>query len=376
MKVISLRRSTVFLLSALPAWLLAVTLAQAQTAPGAPPPPQGSQWENITLAFFADAAPAKPAASGPATAGMQGLFVNPQTGAVYINYSPWNRKIMLKELRLYISKDHGDTWSAVAENPITGRGESGFWCNAAQPFSGKMILWTIDGKSALTADGGATWKAIGKQGRGFDYGDLDWSADQPRTFFAFEHEPYYRVLSTDGGATWKRLNEAADKESFRQNKNWYPRLGVVNATTLVATDGLVDGILYSPDIGATWTKVSDFRPLGAHPIHYGKRLYWAASAGIIVSDNGKDWRLLGGGLPNANWGPYFGASEQEMLVINDKGVQYSRDGAKSWTRLAPPPPGLWLGDTRTGGISFAWDPVNRIVYAAHAKSACYRLRLP
>ena len=338
------------------------------------PRPPGA-WENITLPFFADAVN-KPAASGPATAGMHGLFVNPKTSEVFVNYSPWNLKMALKELHLYVSKDHGDAWIAIVESPISGRGQTGFWCNMPQPFDGRMVLWTIDGTSASTADGGAAWKRIGKQGRGFDFGDIDWNTPQPRTLFALEHEPFYRVLSTNGGETWRRLDEAADQQSFARDKNWYPRLGVVNATTLLQTDGVSDGILLRSDLGATWGKVSDFHPLGAHPIHFKNKLYWAATAGVIVSKDGKDWQLLGAPLPNATWGPLFGVTDQELLVVNEKGVQLSLDGAKTWTQVAPPPPGVWLGDSRTLGVSFAWDDVNRIVYAAHAGLGCFRLHLP
>ena len=354
--------------------LLFFVLLVGSVAWGGEPDKPGT-WEDITLPFFADAAN-KPAASGPATVGMYGMFVNPKNGEVFVNYSPWNLKAALKEMHLYVSRDHGDTWTAIVESPVSGRGETGFWCNMPQPVDGRMVLWTIDGISASTSDGGATWKKIGKQGRGFDFGDLEWSSGQPRTLFALEHEPYFRVLSTDGGTTWKRLDEAADKASFASDKKWYPRLGVVNATTLLCTDGLSDGILISGDLGATWAKVADFRPLGVRPIHYGKRLYWAASAGVIVSENGKDWSLLGSGLPNANWGPYFGATEKDLLVVTDKGVHLSRDGAKTWTLVAPLPPRVWAGNQRTDGIYFAWDYVNRILYATHAGSGCFRLRLP
>jgi len=332
-------------------------------------------WENITLQFFVDAAN-RPSPGGSSTAGLYGLFVNARTGDVVVNYSPWNEKVAVKPVGLYVSRDQGNTWTMMAENPVSGRGQTGFWCNGPGPFDGRMVLWTIDGVSASTSDAGVTWTKIGRQGRGFDFGDLDWTSPKPQTLFALEHEPWFRVLSTDGGQTWKRLDEAADKESFARNKNWYPRLGVLDASTLVATDGLSDGILFSRDLGATWTKVSDFRPLGAHPIHFENKLYWAASAGVIVSEDGKDWKLLGCPLPNATWGPFFGANNQEILVVTDRGVQLSRDGAATWTQVASAPPGVWLGDPRTLGISFAWDYSNRLLYAAHAGSGCFRLRLP
>ena len=324
-----------------------------------------SPWEKITI-------PVVPHGS------TFGLCLNPQSGAIYLNYTLGAGTKVLEDGGLYVSTDHGDTWTKNTGTPIIGRGENGYWCSVAQPFTGKMVLWTIDGPSIITSDGCATWKIIGKQGRGFEFGDLDWSTDQPQIFFALEHEPYFRVLSTDGGATWKRLDEAADKASFSKNNKWYPRLGVVNATTLVSTDGVSKGILYSDDLGAKWTQVSDFQPLAAHPIRYGKRLYWATTAGIIVSENGKEWSLLGSGLPNATFGPFFGANDQELLVISTTGVHLSRDGAKTWTQVAPLPPKLWLGrDRQTIGIYFELDPVNRILFfATRLGLPCYRLHLP
>ena len=62
--------------------LLAVLGAVGET--GKAEPTTASGWENITLSFFADASP-KPAASGPATIGMYGIFVNPKSGDVYLN---------------------------------------------------------------------------------------------------------------------------------------------------------------------------------------------------------------------------------------------------------------------------------------------------
>jgi hypothetical protein len=328
-----------------------------------------SSWEKLTLPFLTGPEPDK------LPGRVFGLSVNPQNGALWVLFSYNLPSRMLKDGGIYTSKDHGDTWSPVTDFPISGRGATAYWTNAAQPFNGKMVWWTIDGTSALTSDAGATWKAIGKQGRGFDCGDVDWSIDPPLTFFALEHEPFYRVLSTDGGVTWKRIDEAGDKESWAKHHEWYPRIGVVNATTLLSTDGLSPGILYSDDLGAKWTRVADFTPLGGHPVHYGKTLYWAASAGIITSENGKEWTLLGSALPNAIVGPIFGASEKDLIVVTDKGVNLSHDGGKTWTQVAPLPQRLWMGKLISISCYFAWDYSNGLLYEAHS-GECNRLHLP
>jgi hypothetical protein len=343
----------------------AVLFSQPLGAQSPAAPIKTSPWEKITV-------PAVPHGS------TFGLCMNPQNGTIYLNYTPGQGTKVLEDGGLYVSKDHGDTWTKSTTTPIIGRGETGYWCSVARPFTGTMVLWTIDGPSIITSDGCATWKMIGRQGRGFDFGDVDWSAGQPRTFFALEHEPYYRVLSTDGGATWKRLDPPADQASFRKNKKWYPRLGVVNATTLVSTDGVSTGILYSDDLGANWTRVSDFQPLAAHPIRYGQRLFWASTAGVIVSGNGRDWSLLGDALPNATFGPFFCANDQELLVVTTNGVYRSRDGARTWSKAAPLPPGYWLGSGKQlVGIYCEWDPASRIFYfATRLGMPCYRLHLP
>ncbi len=341
--------------------LLAAALAGGEAAPA-------PVWENLSAGFFADVAQ-KPSGN----VGIYGLCLDPKNSSVLLDYGPYNSKLAVKGLGLYRSADRGDTW-ALSEIPLSGRGETGFWSNTPQPYNGRMALWTIDGVSVVTGDGGVTWRKLGKSGRGFDYADADWNAGDPQTMFGLEHEPFFRVLSIDGGATWKRIDEAADTESFKQNKKWYPRVGVAGTKALVATDGLGEGVLYSGDLGSTWIKVADFKPLGLHPIHYGKRLYWAASAGVIVSEDGKTWKLLGSELANANWGPYFGTTEKDLLVVTDKGLHLSRDAAVTWNLVAPPPPKVWLGNPRTLGVCFAWDAANRIVYAS-SPGGCYRLLL-
>lgn len=336
--------------------------------------PPAARWENISEAFFTGlGVPKTVDQPGKRSSRVtNGLAVDPATGQLFLNYSTWTPPVM--PTGLYTSRDRGASWAAIPNCRITGRGECGFSFNFVYPYTGRFAFFTIDGTGGLTADSGVTWSILGKHKRGFDFGDVDWSSPQPKTMFALEHEPWFKCLSTDGGQTWQRLDEAADAAN-KPDRN--PRLGVVNATTLLLGDSRNDGISLSTDLGKTWMQVASFRPLGHHPVHYGQRLYWTTSAGVITSDNGKDWSLLHTGLPNATWGPYFGKTEADMMVVSDKGIFITHDAAQTWSHIAafPKAPSLPAYDRNTTCLFFAWDFQQNIIYAERSDGACYRMTI-
>lgn len=153
-----------------------------------------------------------------------------------------------------------------------------------------------------------------------------------------------------------------------------------DARTLLSGNVEGPGISLSTDLGQTWTKVSDFSPLGHRPIHFGRKLLWAAREGVITTDNGRDWTLLGTKLEDATWGPYFGKSESEMMVVTPAGFFITKDAAKTWTHVAPyfaVPDGMAKGgyDKNTVGRYFAWDPEANVLYAGGLGGGAYRLKL-
>lgn len=335
-------------------------------------PPAGEGWVNVTAELFKSIKADDHKMAFIRFA--QGFAVEPTTGNLFVH-------VAAGQAGLYHSKDQGQTWAAIPGVKLTGRSETGHSFSIAHPHDGRMAFFTIDGAGGITFDGGQTWTAFGRHARNFDHGDLDWSTPKPQVIFAMEHEPFYKCLSTDGGATWTRIDEAADKAAGnREVQNW--RVGVVNATTLVMADRRKEGILLSADLGKTWTEVAKFRVLAGRPVHYGKRLYWAVSEGVIASDDGKAWSLVGTALPNATWGPYFGRSEQEMMVVTDKGFFITADGAKTWKHAAPyfaVPDGYATarGYDAGGGLRyFGWDPIHNILYASGLGAPVYRLRAP
>jgi len=118
-----------------------------------------------------------------------------------------------------------------------------------------------------------------------------------------------------------------------------------------------NGVRVSKDHGTTWTVVE----------------------GVIVTTNGKDWTLTGKGPEKAIYGPYFGASEQEFMVVSDKAFFVTRDGGKTWNNVSAvfsPPDGPMKGLNAGGSFNyFGWDPQGNLIYASSLGGSVYRLKL-
>ena len=278
-----------------------------------------------------------------------------------------------------VSKDQGMTWAEVPDNKVTGRCETGFGFSIAYPYDGRLAFFTIDGNGGITLDAGKTWRPFGKILRMFEFADVDWSAKDPKTIFGLLHEPFFTVLSTDGGSSWRQLYKETEAPNGVQNSVRQYRLGLVDANTLVRAHPDQPGIVMSTDAGKTWTEVAKYKVLGRRPVHCGKKVFWTTSEGVIVTTNGKDWTLTGKGAENAIFGPYFGTSEQEFMVVSDKSFFVTRDGGKTWKDVAPffsPPDGPMKGFHATGQFNyFGWDATNNLIYSSSLGSSVYRLKL-
>lgn len=302
----------------------------------------------------------------------QGLAVDPTNGRVFLH-------ITAHDAGMFVSKNHGDTWEKLGDNKITGRGELAGCFSIPYPYTERMAFFVIDGVGGLTLDGGAHWKRIEKHRRAFDFGDVDWSSPEPKLMFAANHEPFGRCVSTDAGATWTQLDNYTGSNEANQKGRGF-RLGVFDSQTLLSAHLDVDGIELSTDLGKTWTKVANYRVLGHRPVHYGKRLYWATTEGLIVTDDGRNWKLVGTALPNTSCGPYFGKSEDEMMVVTPEGFFITKDAAKTWRKAADyfsvPDTAIANGYHINGsGRHFAWDPVNDVLYACATGGSAFRLHL-
>jgi hypothetical protein len=348
----------IFLLTLLVSGIGSFCAAADGDAKEAAPPPA---WTNITETFTKEIGvdEAKPIYHRRCS----GLIVTPNGDLVMQSATKG----------VYRSTDQGATWTAAGGDPISGRCETGDGFSLAYPYDGRMAFFCCDGTGGISLDDGKTWRAFGRFHRSLEFADADWSQKDPQLIVGATHEPYVSVLSEDGGRTWRRLfteTEDAGRElSFL--------LGVIDAKTLVRAPAKHAGIEISSDLGQTWTKAGDYKVLGRRPVHYGKKVYWTTSEGVISSSDGKDWAVTGPGAENANYGPYFGASEQEFMVVTAKSFLATADGGKTWRTLAPTllaPDGF--RPTFRIYADYGWDSKRRILYASNLGSSVYRLQLP
>lgn len=352
--------------------LLAATLSVAAAESNSPTKTgQGvdtAPWENISDEFFKrlDVYDMKPD------------YIRRCVGMVAV---PTGEVFMLasKNNGVCVSKDHGTTWTAVEGNKLTGRCETGFGFSVAYPYDGRLAFFTIDGTGGITLDGGGTWRPFTKLLRMFDFADVDWSSRDPQTIFGLLHEPFYTVLSTDGGRNWRQIYKDAEAPKEVQRTTSKYHLGIIDASTLVRSHRDQDGISVSRDAGKTWTEVAKYKVLGRRPVHYGNKVFWTTTEGVIVTTNGKDWTLTGKGPEKAIYGPYFGTSEQEFMVVSDKAFFVTRDGGKTWNNVAAvfsPPDGPMKGFNAGGSFNyFGWDPKGNLIYASSLGGSVYRLKL-
>jgi photosystem II stability/assembly factor-like uncharacterized protein len=98
---------------------------------------------------------------------------------------------------------------------------------------------------------------------------------------------------------------------------------------------------------------------------------WPTLKGLLVSrDEGKTWSIQGQEIELAQ-GPMFGKSAEHLVAVNKQGFQETKDGGKSWKKVASLPDGFTVA---TVGPNYAWDPVNDLFYASSMGKDTYRFR--
>jgi hypothetical protein len=316
---------------------LAGALLFAEETPG------GAAWVNLSDAVVAKitADGKKVGAYGPTS----GVAVDAATGDVFM---------VVNDLGLFKSSDKGKTFENVADGKtVGGRGETAFALQA-DPAGKRLACFMVYGTSAATPDGGKTWTVF--KVNHFDFGAVDWT--DAKTMVALRHESGGMLTVTaDGGTTWKDLGKG------------FKGVGVFDAKTFVATKEKEDGIFRSTDAGATWTKVSDLKPAGFVMQTYKGVGYWTSDAGLLVSkDKGKQWQVQGAAMKGFE-GPFFGKDESQIVVVNGGGFQESADGGRTW-KLAAPLPAGWAADRMT---LCAWDAGANIFYVSRMTKPTMKL---
>jgi len=284
-----------------------------------------------------------------------GVVVDPANGDVYM---------IIPDQGIWKSSDRGVTFARADNGEIGGRCETGYSINVDPAGGGRLACFMLDGKCAMTLDGGKTWQPFKGVGRNWDFAAVDWSQPQPRAIFAARHESGGEMYtSNDGGKSWKQI----DKDLK------YTAVGIFDEMTLVTTKG--EGILRSTDGGTTWEKVSDLQPLGRVMKIYKNVAYWIAKDGLITStDKGKTWKRQGTNI-DAGWGPFFSDDEKHIMLAGRKGFIETRDGGETWKIVAPLPPIKEFDDHRPGWfLNAAWDPKGDVFYASRMGFATFKLQ--
>ena len=305
-----------------------------------------------------------------------GVWVDPNTSDVYLNVA---------DRPIYKSTDGCKTWKQWGPDWLNGKMNRSTALGVDHPYRGRLLVYGKHGASGWTLDNGKTWKKLPSN---LVHGDTNWAAEVPTVIVAHGDHGKYSV-TVDGGKTWHRNGTIGRYMSIG-----YDCLGLVDEETMVVAKGLVrikwgqprkpeSGIYVTDNLIGPWDyekdfqKVSDLTPLGSNPHHWGKRMYWAAAEGVIVSESGKDWKVHGTAIPNARY-LLFGCTEQEIFVMNDEACFVSADGAQTWTRIAPAfliADGAFKADTEDLGdssLSIGWDPAGGIVYATPLNGSLYR----
>lgn len=282
-----------------------------------------------------------------------GVTVDPKTGDVYM---------VICDNGMWKSTDQGKTFSRVDGGAIGGRCETG-WALNFDPAGSKLACFMIYGAAGSTHDAGKTWKKWTTNH--LDFGAVDW-AGGGKTMLSFRHESGgVLCVTNDGGATWSNLGKAGADNKIAKEDRDYKGLGLFDAKTFVATRG--EGILRSADAGATWDTATIQHERGAKvkfvaPVMtlHGNIGYWPSDVGLLASkDQGKTWAVLCD--TKALMGPYFGKSDQHFIMAGKDGLIETKDGAKTWEKVAPLPTGFTVGLV---GPNYAWDVERGIFYAS------------
>lgn len=285
-----------------------------------------------------------------------GVAVDPASGDVYM---------VVPGQGLWKSGDQGATFARTDEGTVGGRCETGYALQV-DPEGKRLACFMLDGKCAMTSDGGRTWTPFTGLGRNWDYAAVDWSADPVKTIFGARHEVGGEVyLSSDAGKSWTML--------FKEME--YDRsggLGLFDDKTLVYTfKG--KGIQRSTDAGKTWAQVSDLEPWG-RVVRVRKGVgYWLSRDGLLVSrDKGATWAKQGTAV-DATIGPMFDPKdEKRFAAAGAKGIFVTADSGETWKKVGPLPEKFSM--PKAGWFANVdWDPARNVFYASQMGKGTFTL---
>ena len=292
--------------------------------------------------------------------GCGGVIVNRLTGDVIINITG-DENVNDHDWGLWKTSDRGETYVRIDNETVGGRCAAAWAIQNDQDNPERIAMFSIDGKSAYTTDG-VNWESWTTQRRNWDHGAVNWDSPSAKVIFAarHEHEGGMLQLSNDGGITWKELSIKVNMQEVKSGV----MIGVIDSLTLLHSN--YNGIQRSTDQGETWTKVADAVVRNKVAVMFKGDCYVGTDKGLLVSkDKGATWAIQGTKIDVVQ-GPYFGADENTMVIVNETGMHKSTDAGETWKLLTTLYPEGWhqysIKDVTWFG-RYVWDPINNVCYA-------------
>ncbi|WP_409060810.1 WD40/YVTN/BNR-like repeat-containing protein [Streptomyces sp. SYP-A7185] len=248
--------------------------------------------------------------------------------------------------------------------------------------------WVAGAKGTVlrTSDGGGHWRNVSPPGAaGLEFRDIEAFDGRRAVVLAIGEGEASRVFRTaDGGATWT--------ESFRNTdpKAFYDCMTFFDRRHGLAMSDPVDGkyrILSTADGGRSWKVLpskgmpaaqegeSGFAASGQCLVSSGSRDVWLATGGaararvLHSADRGRTWKATDAPIPAGDpargvFGLAFRDRTHGIAVGGDyragqpspKSAATTRDGGRTWTTAAEPPPAYrsgvaWLPGSRRGALA-------------------------
>src|SRR6266850_1196540 len=151
-----------------------------------------------------------------------------QTAGVAVDSANGDVYMIIPDQGIWKSSDRGATFSRADKGEIGGRCETGYSINVDPAGGGRLACFMLDGKCAMTLDGGKTWQPFKGVGRNWDFAAVDWSQPDPKAIFAARHESGGEMYtSNDGGKSWKQIGK--DPKFFA--------VGIFDEKTFLRTKG-------------------------------------------------------------------------------------------------------------------------------------------